>query len=414
MNPDYPRKTRCVQRSPLHLVIPLVLCAGTLVLLVSCAIPAHLERTVADIKARMLPDSGTPVQSGVSASALLNRLFLPLVRYDSPVYLPYVKKDVPTPTPTSTPTSTPTHTPTRTPTPTFTPRPVGYPPPYSTSYYLSTTNYDTLYRLGQSVGASILPAQDVIIFLDFGQPWYENGSWGSIIFGSLEFRSISQLTTAVQAFCRGYYINSPTDAHLTLAIGTSNYGRSYEFVSHEHGVAWAQMVNWLNTWIGSPPSWASKIKIAGAIDAEPGWNTAGRTRAWAEGFDSAISSGVYYNFGSCDSCPFAACPTCRILNGWTYEDIWYISWGVRTAFTVPEIYLVSGVNADQWHRVSLYAWNAHGQAIRYSGAMTQYVSCQQKGCTTNTPSQGWLQLFDYLNSDPRTAYTPRWSTDIRW
>ncbi len=174
------------------------------------------------------------------------------------------------------------------------------------------------------------------------------------------------------------------------------------------------MVAALNTWIESTPSWADRIKIAGAIDAEPGWNGPGVTRAWVEGYNAAANGCVYYNFGSCDSCPFDGCETCTPLNGWTYEDLWYVSWGARSAYTIPEIYLVSGVNADQWYRVSRYGYTVHGQAIRFSGVMTQYQSCQQRGCTTNTPSQGWLQLYDKINTNPFTAMTPKWLTDIKW
>ncbi|MHB9033781.1 MAG: hypothetical protein ACYC6L_12135 [Anaerolineae bacterium] len=356
----------------------------------------------------LLGEQKTPSSAVAFSSQTRGASYLPYVENDKPLFLPEVFKGVPSATPTSTPTATPTTTPTAT----FTPRPTGVPPPYTTSYYLSTTDYNTLYQLGQRVGLSILSAQDAIVFLDWGQPWYENGQFGSVIFGSLEFRSISQIIEAVKGFCRGYYQASPGNSHLTLAMGTSNYGRTY--VTREHGVAWAQMVKTLNDWIDSPPTWAYKIKISGAIDAEPGWNSAPVTRAWVEGFNAAASGNVYYNFGSCDSCPFTACESCRISNNWTYEDMWYISWGVPAAFTVPEIYLVSGVNAEQWYRVSLYAWSAHGQAIRFSGAMTQYQSCQQKGCTTNTPSQGWSQLYEILQSNPATAFNVKWLTDIKW
>jgi len=347
-----------------------------------------------------LSPSPTSLNFSSSAHSLSGSdfIYLPFIKNDKPVLMPLVYNLRPTPTPTPTPTATPI--------------PPGVPPPYSTSYYMSTTDYDTLYSLGETVGRSFAFAEDKIVFLDFGQPWYENNAYGSIIFGSLEFRSIDQIILSVKAFCRGYYVRSSSTAKLTLAIGTSNYGRTY--VTREHGAAWAQMVKTLNDWIASPPSWADRIKIAGAIDAEPGWNGPAVTRAWVEGYDAAASGSSYYNFGSCDSCPFDGCETCTPLNGWTYEDLWYVSWGVRSAYILPEIYLVSGVNADQWYRVSRYGYQAHGQGIRFSGVMTQYQSCQQRGCTTNTPSEGWLQLYNRINADPCTAVNPKWLTDIKW
>ncbi|MHB1356362.1 MAG: hypothetical protein ACYCZF_10345 [Anaerolineae bacterium] len=330
------------------------------------------------------------------------------------IYMPLAYNGVATATPTHTPTIIPTKT--RTPTPTFTPRPPGVPPPYTTSYYMSTTDYDTLYRMGQTNGSKVQPAQNVVIFLDWGQPWNENNTWGVAIFGSLEFRSTAQISTAVQAFCRGLYQSVPSNSRVTVAVGTSNYdspGHWGRYVSREHGIAWAQMVKSLSNWIATPPSWADKITIVGAIDAEPGWNTAASTRAWADGFNQAANGSTYLNYGSCDSCPFDSCPSCKPLNGWTFEDIWYISWGQPSAFVVPEIYLPNGVNAQQWYRISLYGWTVHGQAIIFSGVLTQMQACNCPG-QTNPPAEGWSQLYNLINSDFKTAYDIKWLSDISW
>jgi hypothetical protein len=329
-------------------------------------------------------------------------------------YMPLVYNGVPTATPTYTPT--PEYTRTRTPTSTYTPRPPGVPPPYTTSYYMTTTDYDTLYRLGQTSGQRAVPAQNVVIFLDFGQPWNENSTWGVAIFGSLEFRSTAQIYTAIQAFCRGFYLTAPANAHLTVAIGTSNYdspGSWGRFVGRDHGIAWGQMVKSLNEWVATPPTWADKITVAGAIDAEPGWNTAANTRGWTDGYNQAVSGSgsTYLNYGSCDSCPFDRCTTCVPSNGWTFEDIWYISWGLPSAFVVPEIYLPDGANAQQWYRISLYGWAVHGQAIIFSGVMTQMQACNCPG-QTNPPAEGWSQLYNLINSDFKTAYDIKWLTDI--
>jgi hypothetical protein len=393
------QRPRCLRRLS-SLVVSSLIILG-LVSLVQCRFAPALVRTnerlteVGTLK-------GTPTPGMYFPSENQNGIF----------YLPLIYNGVPTATPTYTPTSIPTNT--RTPTPTFTPRPPGVPPPYTTSYYMTTTDYDALYNLGISSGQKILPAQDVVIFLDFGQPWQENGIWGVAIFGSLEFRSTAQILTAIQGFCRGYYLAAPSNSHVTLAVGTSNFERAEyrgRYVTRDHGIAWAQMIKALNDWLANPPSWADKITIARAIDAEPGWNTAVNTRAWADGFQQAANGSTYLNYGSCDSCPFDRCPTCQPSNGWTFEDIWYVSWGVPSAFVVPEIYLPDGSNAQQWFRVSLYGWAVHGQAVIFSGVMTQMQACNCEP-QTNPPPEGWSQLYNLINSDYKTASDIEWLTDI--
>jgi hypothetical protein len=374
---------------------------GVMLALVRCQLPTAFTEVAGRLRSTSAA-TATPNPSG----------YLLVDDPTKSLYMPLAYNGVPTATPTFLPTSTPTVT--RTPTPSFTPRPPGVPPAYTTSYYMTTTDYDTLYRLGQSRGQQVLPAQNVVIFLDFGQPWQENNVWGVAIFGSLEFRSTDQILLAIQAFCRGLYLYAPANSRVTVAVGTSNYdspGHWGRYVTREHGAAWATMVKNLNAWIASPPSWADRLTVVGAIDAEPGWNTAANTRAWADGFYSAANGNTYLNYGSCDSCPFDRCPTCQPLNGWTFEDIWYLSWGAPSAFVVPEIYLPDGANAQQWYRISLYGWAVHGQAIIFSGVMTQMQACNCSG-QTNPPAEGWSQLYNLINSDFKTAYDIKWLTDI--
>jgi hypothetical protein len=151
-----------------------------------------------------------------------------------------------------------------------------------------------------------------------------------------------------------------------------------------------------------------------------GWNTADASRAWVDGY-AAVSSTPYYNYGDCEGCPIAGAvpptPGRRINNGWTQEDVWYVSYGVLPAFPLPEIYLTNGVNAAQWQQLSLYAHTNHGSPIYFLGALTQFQACQAGGgCpgANNRPGEGWAQLNRALNSDSRTAQSLNWSSDITW
>jgi hypothetical protein len=288
-----------------------------------------------------------------------------------------------------------------------------FPPVPTTSRYMQTTNGTVLYNLGCSRATA---RQNGVVILDFGQPWYQNSTYGVIHPASSTFATLAQVEEAVKQFMRGYWNCSAPDAFVHVAVGTNNYG---SYTGFSHGQAWTQMVNSISTWITSPPSYASKISVAGATDIEPAWNSVTRSRGWVDGFDSG-NMRLYYNYGTCDGCPHATCPTCvpgSATYPWTVEDIWYVSWGAQPAQAIPEIYLTNGRNADQWQRVSLHGYiNHQGNRIRFSGTLTQWLACQNQSCpgTNNTPQQGYLQLYQALYKDTRTAWPIQWSTDISW
>ena len=164
--------------------------------------------------------------------------------------------------------------------------------------------------------------------------------------------------------------------------------------------------------------YASQEAARGANDLEMGWNSAAASRAWADGYSSATGT-PYYDYGDCEGCPTGSSipgvPGWTVNNGWTQEDVWYVAYGAPTAYPVPEIYLNNGVNAAQWQRLSLYSYEHHGYPIYFLGTLTQSGACGG-GCAgaNNSPSDGWSQLFNWLNSDWRTAQGLNYSSDITW
>jgi hypothetical protein len=288
-------------------------------------------------------------------------------------------------------------------------------PAATTSRYMATIDGSTLYNEGCSQGRA---AENGIVVLDFGQPWVQGGSYGTILYDARgSFASIAQIEYAVEQFLRGYWVCSPTNTFVRLGIGTSNYRGA---TGAAHGGAWGALVDAVAAWIVSPPSYASQEAARGANDIEMGWNTPAASRAWVDAY-AAASSTPYYNYGDCEGCPTGGAvlpiPGRTINNGWTQEDVWYVSYGVTPAFPLPEIYLTNGVNAVQWQQLSLYASENHGRALYFLGAMTQYQACVAGGgCpgADNRPSTGWTQLSGALNSDSRTAQRLNWSTDISW
>lgn len=356
-------------------------------------------RGLLSIPAESLADGATATPSLTPAT----QIYLPLIIVNDPPTF------TPTPTITPTPTNTPAPTNTPTPTPDY-----GLPPPYSTSYYMRTINSSKMADLGCFLGSEDQDSpgeQDSLVVLDFGMPREWDGNYGASLFG-FGPASVDELAFAIETVGYLYYMCSPDDpgSHLRIGVGTSNYGSQ---VSYSHGAAWAQMVNSINAYFISAGIF-HRVDAVGMNDMEVSWNTTTITRAWVDGYDS---TNLYplISFGDAAGCPTYYYSWWTCANGWSQEDVWYISYGVGSSYPLPLIYADSGVNAEQWHLLSLYSYEEHGQAMEIQGTMTQYQACLQVGgCGTldNTPEEGWTYLWTYLNSDVRTAQGLRYSTDI--
>jgi hypothetical protein len=299
----------------------------------------------------------------------------------------------------------------------------GSPPPpavvaSTTSRYIGTMNPDTHFAMGCATGRA---NEQGTLILAFGQPWAQDGQFGVIYYqAGFPFAPASAIAEASKAFVRGYWECAPASAKLNVAIGTNNYrGATLQpDTSFAHGQAWGQMVNQVHTWLQdtAPPGVKDRIALFGGNDIEMSWNTPALTKAWVNGYASATAR-PFVNFGTCDGCPTTGNPTQSPNNGWSVEDVWQVN-GPSNAIAFPEIYLRSGVNADQWYRMSLYAAQNKGATPAFGGLLTQWQACQDKGScgglTDNTPQQGWAQLQAALNADPRTAMPLPPPSDITW
>jgi len=268
---------------------------------------------------------------------------------------------------------------------------------------------NVLYNEGCSQGAA---NEAGIIVLDFGQPSYQGGTYGTILFNNL-FASLDQITIASEAFLRGFWDCSPYNGpFITLALGTSNY---HGDTTYDHGRAWALAVNMVGSWIVAN-NLGSQVTVAGASDLELGWNSASASRAWADGYTSSHEY-FYYDYGDAAGCPQVATTgngSCN--NGWKQSDILYVAWNEEPALPLPEIHTTNGSQARQWYSLTLYSYLHPGRFGRMIsvGSFTQYAACQTSDCTgtKNTPAQGWTQLWAALNADPRTMQGLSYSVDI--
>lgn len=285
-------------------------------------------------------------------------------------------------------------------------------PAAATSHYLRTVGENTLQGLGCREGRAMKALRgvpDAIVVLAFGRPQRRHGRWGASLFGH-RFVSTEAVERAGRAYARGYWrCSDGTPTRIEVALGTSNYGSA---VTLAHGKAWARMVNGANDWLaenGLQP----KVRFAGASDIELGWNGPAVSRRWVQGYDS-VAEWRFYNFGDAAGCA----PRGNCLGAWTQEDVWFVSWGARSAWPLPQIYTESGIMAEQWYRLSLYAFQHHGARMTIVGALSQQAACRQSSdpCwgINNSPQRSWRQLQRLLNRDPRTAQPLRWVTDLRW
>jgi hypothetical protein len=294
-------------------------------------------------------------------------------------------------------------------------------PQYSTSYYMITVDPDFTYDLGCELGARDAAepgAQDSVVVLDFSYPVCNaDNTYGAELFGFGPV-GLSDVQAASQGFMSGYYACSAGDSesNLVLGIGTNNKPTSCDTSTKmtKHGTAWAEMVDDVNQWAVGQGIYG-QVQAFGASDIEVGWNSPELSKDWLTGYGEGNGTPLLH-FGDAAGCPYGDMTGTTCGNGWTQEDVWFVSWGFAPSLPLPLIYLTNGAHAEQWARISQYAFANHGARMDFTGVFTQSQACEQWGCsgTDNTPSEAYWQFYDELNKNPNTAQELDWKTDIRW
>ena len=160
-------------------------------------------------------------------------------------------------------------------------------------------------------------------------------------------------------------------------------------------------------------------KLKRESDMELDYNNSTITYDWVKGYKNKVSDPYYlYNYGDAKGCPQNGTTSTpgACANGWTQENVSYVSYGSEFSYPFPEIYGTAGGNSKQWQQISLYTYLKYGKNMYIPGLLSQSQACAQRGCvgTDNTPDQAWSQLWTQLNSDTRTAQSLQYSTDIKW
>ncbi|MHB8932787.1 MAG: hypothetical protein ACYC6H_04890 [Bellilinea sp.] len=327
-------------------------------------------------------------------------------------------------------------------------------PLYATSYYIQNGDPAYMYDLGCRLGtrdAATPGQQDSLVILDFAQMWVENSQYGALGFedpfnaGVWHFRSYAQLQESAQFFAKGYWACSANDdiSQLTIGVGTNSFGffnqtnrteANLKVLAADFGRNWAYMINNLNTW-ARQNGYSSQVLFTGAIDIEWSarenndglrlWQSSAIVKSWVNAFDTKDNNvSIFFNYGACVGCYETLDPNWKYITPdyWNIDDVWFVSWGSKPAYAVPEIYSNNGTLARQWAVISEYGAKYKASRIVFSGVMTQMQACWQRAgsdpsCASldNTPDEGWQQLVYAVNSSVYTiSPSPRWVTDIKW
>ena len=302
-------------------------------------------------------------------------------------------------------------------------------PPTSTSWYMNFYSTDSdaalnsqMFARGYELGQRDLGlpgAQNSIAVLDFGQPWVQNGVYGTIGFsGYYRFASVSTIRLAAAWFAYGYINGAGSDtlSVVRMVIGTNNYG---SYATSAHGQAWAQMMRNIGADI-TTYGWSNRIGVRAGNDMEPSYSTPSGTANWVNGYAGAWASPYFlYNYGSADGCPTSGATSApkACSNGWSQDTVWFVSWGAAPSYPLPEVYSTGGGNAKQWQQISLYSALGRGGRMSIAGPLSESQGCAQRGgCSgiDNTSDAAWTQLWTELNNNSLTAQSMSWSTDIKW
>lgn len=296
-------------------------------------------------------------------------------------------------------------------------------PGYTVSYYMNTIDTTATYNMGHSLGEKVLSqsgTQNVMVILDFGgQNSYGNAS----LFWATD-ATLDQVRKASYSFAEGFYYGAGSDVNsrLYLVVGTNN---SYT-VTSSTGSAWANMVDNIGSDLGNH-SYNTQTIVYGGNDMEAGSGYSGpaATKNWIAGYDST-NNHLYVDFGDAGGCTTSTTYT-GSTNGkcnqgkegdyWYMSDVYYKAWGASPALPLPQIYFEN--MAVQWKNIKKYGIVNNKGTINFKGSLTQQGACSQSPddptCPSNSPYEGWSDLYNKLYADTQTRQTTlQFASDIRW
>ena len=234
----------------------------------------------------------------------------------------------------------------------------GTPPPSTTSWYKTTLGSATT----QNEGCTAAKGATGLIILDYGEPYYSSGSYGTLLTSVNTFASDASIQANVTDFLRGANSCSLTGTNLKIAVGTSNdnsEGLSTSQLSAA-GQAWANIVNASINYIHAN----SHITVYAADDIEVDYSTYAEAKAFIDGYHAGTTA-LLANYGDD---PDGANGD-GSSHSWTAQQMWYVTSGAPNEVAIPEIYY--SANATEWAQLSAWACNNIGRPVDILGTMAQ-------------------------------------------
>jgi hypothetical protein len=265
--------------------------------------------------------------------------------------------------------------------------PITHGPTVTPSLYERTTSPKILRAQGCRAGRALTSG---LVVLDFGKLAYRprRGGYGTVTFAD-RFASNRSVGWAVKSYARGYSQCLPkrSHAHITLALGTSNYDQDVPS-THRAGQLWAKQTALIGSYVKLHHF--DHVTAAAGDDVEPAWDRGfRRTYDFFRGYGSVHSTYLLYNYGSLDG---------GVGRIWKLRQAYYVAGGMHAARAVPEIY--NGAMARQWAELSRQAVHRYGKPIKLAGLMTQHHHhCRMCGFTA---AEAHRALVRELAKHPKT------------
>jgi len=265
--------------------------------------------------------------------------------------------------------------------------PISYGTTVTPSLYERTTSPRVLRAQGCRAGHARVSG---LVVLDFGKLAYRprRGGYGTVTFAN-RFASNRSVGWATKAYAHGYSecIPKSSRAHITLALGTSNYGRDVPS-TYEAGRLWAKQTALVGAYVKLHHF--DHVSAAAGDDVEPAWDRGfRRTYNFFRGYGSMNSPYLLYNYGSLDG---------GVGGIWKLRQAYYVAGGMHTARAVPEIY--NRAMAKEWAELSRLSVHRYGKPIKIAGLMTQHHHhCRRCGFTA---AQAHKVLKRELAKHPKT------------
>ena len=253
-------------------------------------------------------------------------------------------------------------------------------PGHTTSHYEKTADPAVLDAQGCSQGGS---GEFGLVVLDWGKP--VPGGARSVE-SNLTFHGVTAIANATEAFATGWMRCAPRGHDLIIASGINNdrYNSvlspdSTESIAEAHATQWASMVEAINVWLRIH-GFGNRILAVTDGDFEVEWGPAALAVDWVR---TVTRTGtLFFDSGTVTGCPIDPAQHCRPDDdpqalppsdprSWSIADVAAITFLIRGAFPLPEVYQPSHV--DDWARLAEYV-RSRGNPGIYPVLMTETLS----------------------------------------